>query len=114
MSSCIAGFLKGNRSAQTHSKILQIRRHLGRQVAEFAQSPHALVDARRGIALFRYSGFPEALQVVVERRCIRVEVAVADHGDGEIGPLIETLAENSSSLFLILQEAETREQGGVA
>jgi hypothetical protein len=67
----------------------------------------------RGSALFRYPGFAEALLVVVERRRIGVEMAVANHGNGKIRQLVGTLAEDPPSLFLRSQEAEAGQEGGV-
>ena len=50
---------------------------------------------------------------MVERRRIGVEMAVANHGNGKIRPLVETLAEDPPSLFLLSQEAEAGQDGGV-
>ena len=50
---------------------------------------------------------------MVERRRIGVEMAVANHGNGKIRPLVETLAEDPPSLFLLSQEAERGQEGGV-
>ncbi len=47
---------------------------------------------------------------MVERRRIRVEMVVADHRNGKIRPLVETLAEDPPSLLLLSQEAETGQE----
>ena len=62
----------------------------------------------------RDPGLAQALQVVVEGACVGVEVAVAHHGDGEVRPLLEALGKGLPGLVPLPQEAERRQQRGVA